>query len=171
MDLYIAQGFGLLSFAIGTYTFLQKNDTRLKSSMLCLFACQSIHFFLMGSTSAVAANILNFFRTFISIKFNTPWLGVLFIIANISWGLFLYQSMVSLLTIIGACCGTYAVFFLDGIKMRIAFIIGAFCWIIHNIIVGSVGGILLESIVIIANTTTIISIHFSHHSNHSNFLN
>ena len=161
MELNIAQAFGLLSFALGIYTFLQKNDRRLKLSMLCLFSCQSIHFFLMGYPNAAAANILNFFRAFISIKFNTPWLGGIFILANIVWGIYLYESIVSVLPIIGACCGTYAVFFLDNIKMRVAFIIGALCWITHNFIVGSVGGILLETIVILANTITIIRIHIS----------
>ncbi|MGJ8691362.1 MAG: YgjV family protein [Thalassotalea sp.] len=159
MDLNIAQAFGLLSFVFGTYTFLQKNDQRLKVSMLCLFTCQSIHFFLMGSPTAAAANILNLLRTFISLKFNKPWLGALFIAANIAWGVYLYQSMISILPTIGACLGTYAVFYLQAIKMRLAFILAALCWITHNIVVNSVGGILLESIVIIANTITAIRIY------------
>ena len=164
MEFYIAQGFGLLSFAIGTYTFLQKDDRHLKISMLFLFGCHTIHFFLMGASTAAAANLLSFLRTFISIKYNKPFVGILFILANISWGLYLYQSPVSILPIIGASIGTYAVFFLSGIKMRIAFIIGALSWITHNLIVGSVGGIMLETIVLIANATTIIRIYLSENS-------
>lgn len=79
MDLYIAQAFGFLSFILGTYAFLQKDDKRLKIGLLGLFFVQSIHFFLMGSPSAVAVNILSFIRTLVSIKFTQTWLGIFFI--------------------------------------------------------------------------------------------
>ena len=159
MDFNFAQSLGLLSFILGTYTFLQKNDKQLKVSMLCLFACQTAHFFLLGSPTAAAANLLSLIRTFISIKFKMPWVGIVFITANIVWGGILFETMLSILPILGACCGTYAVFFLHGIKMRLAFILGAVCWITHNILVGSIGGILLELIVIIANALTIVRIY------------
>ncbi|WP_440877104.1 YgjV family protein [Thalassotalea sp. PLHSN55] len=159
MEFYIAQALGLFSFILGGYTFFQKSDARLKFSMLCLFACQSLHFFLLGASVAAAANILNFLRTFIAIKYNSPRIGLLFIAANIIWGSYLYQSPISILPILGAGLGTFAVFFLQGIKMRLAFITGAVCWITHNIVVQSVGGVLLESVVIIANVITICRLY------------
>ncbi|NVK23367.1 MAG: YgjV family protein [Gammaproteobacteria bacterium] len=63
-----------------------------------------------------------------------------------------------MLPIIAACFGTYAIFFLSGIKMRIAFMCGAACWIINNAYIGSIGGVLLEVMVLIANTVTIYRI-------------
>jgi len=57
---------------------------------------------------------------------------------------------------LGMSIGTYAVFVLKGIQMRIAFILGAICWLINNILVGSIGGILLEATLISVNITTII---------------
>lgn len=166
MDFNFAQSLGLLSFMLGTYTFLQKNDKQLKVSLLCLFVCQTAHFYLLGSPTAAAANLLSLFRTFISIKFNKPWVGMVFITVNMIWGGILFDSMLSILPILGACCGTYAVFFLHGIKMRLAFILGAVCWITHNILVGSIGGILLEIIVIIANALTSVRIYL-HNKQHN----
>ena len=54
--------------------------------------------------------------------------------------------------------GTYAVFVLKGIPMRIGFVLGAMCWLINNILVGSIGGVLLEATLITVNVTTIIRI-------------
>ncbi len=40
--------------------------------------------------------------------------------------------------------------------MRIGFLLGAMCWLINNILVGSIGGALLEATLITVNVTTII---------------
>lgn len=153
---FVAQGFGLLAFVFGLITFMQKNDDRLKFYMLCLFASQVIHFYLMGAATASAVNLLNFIRTFISLKYNKVWLGVTFILINIAWGTYLYQSPISILPILGSCIGTYSVFFLQGIKMRLAFMLGAVCWLTHNTMILSIGGMLLETIVFLGNVVTII---------------
>ncbi|MDT0594621.1 YgjV family protein [Glaciecola petra] len=152
----VAQGFGLLAFVFGLVTFLQKNDDKLKLYMLCLFASQVIHFYLMGAATASAANLLNLIRTFISLKYNKVWLGVIFIVINIAWGAYLYQSPLSILPILGSCFGTFSIFFLQGIRMRLAFIFGAICWLTHNAMILSIGGILLETIVILGNLVTIM---------------
>lgn len=159
--LILAQSFGILAFLFGLITFLQKNDERLKLYMLCLFSCQIVHFYLMGAAAASAANVLNLVRTFVSLKFNQLWVGALFLILNVLWGAYLYQSPISILPILGSCFGTFSVFYLSGIKMRLALIAGAFCWITHNIYIFSIGGILLESIVIFGNLVTIYRLHKS----------
>lgn len=152
----IAQLFGLLSFVIGTYAFSQKNDQKLKFSLGCLFLCQTLHFYLLGSTTGAIANSISFIRTAISIKFHGKYLGWIFIALNIAWGIPMVEKLVDVLPIVAACCGTFAIFFLHGIKMRLAFMTGAVCWIINNIVVGSIGGVMLESMVLITNFITII---------------
>jgi hypothetical protein len=160
MDLLlVAQAFGILSFLIGIYTFTQKNDQKLKLSMLALFTSQTIHFLLMGSSNGAIANFLSLIRTLVSIKFANKWVGAVFIGINIVWGAPGVNSVVDILPILGACIGTYAIFFLSGIAMRLAFVLGAIFWITNNIIIGSIGGILLESMVISMNLITIWRIH------------
>ncbi|EEX36124.1 hypothetical protein VIB_002438 [Vibrio metschnikovii CIP 69.14] len=51
--------------------------------------------------------------------------------------------------------GTFAIFMLRGVSMRIAFLIGACCWLTNNILIGSIGGTLLELTVIMVNSVTI----------------
>lgn len=153
---FVAQGFGLLAFVFGLITFLQKNDDRLKFYLLFLYTSQIIHFFLMGAATASAANVLNLIRTFVSLRFNTAWTGITFILLYLAWGIYLFESPISLLPILGSCIGTYSLFFMQGIRMRLTFIFGAVCWLTHNTMILSIGGILLETIVISGNLVTII---------------
>ncbi|MCP3862549.1 MAG: YgjV family protein, partial [Aestuariibacter sp.] len=44
---------------------------------------------------------------------------------------------------------------LSGIKMRLAFLYGALCWLTNNIIVGSIGGTMLEATLLMVNSFTI----------------
>lgn len=154
--LVVAQGFGLLAFVFGLITFLQKNDDRLKFYLLFLYTSQIVHFFLMGAATASAANVLNLIRTFVALKFNTTSTGIIFILLYIAWGAYLYQSPISILPILGSCIGTYSIFFLSGIRMRLAFMVGAVCWLTHNALILSFGGMLLETIVILGNVVTIV---------------
>ncbi|MCF6146178.1 hypothetical protein PMAG_a4057 [Pseudoalteromonas mariniglutinosa NCIMB 1770] len=43
--------------------------------------------------------------------------------------------------------------------MRLVVFVGSCLWLINNVIVGSLGGILLETTVIIINSTTIYKLH------------
>ncbi|MCU8536060.1 YgjV family protein, partial [Vibrio vulnificus] len=61
--------------------------------------------------------------------------------------------------IVGTVIGTYSLFVLSGIRMRIGFLAGATCWLINNILVGSIGGTLLEMTVIIMNLITIYRLY------------
>lgn len=155
MTLDIAQLFGIGSFIIGVYAFTLKNDEHLKVGMACLFLSQIIHFYLMGSVNSTIASVLSFSRTVVSIKYSHSYLGVIFIILNILWGATVMHAPIDVLPILGACIGTYGLFYLSGINMRLAFLLGSICWILNNIYIGSIGGVLLESLVIVVNLLTI----------------
>ncbi|WP_032096146.1 MULTISPECIES: YgjV family protein [unclassified Alteromonas] len=151
----LGQIFGVLAFLVATYSFTHKSDIKLKLSLIVMFSFQTAHFFFLGSVTGTIANFLNFFRTIISIKANHRYIGALFIVINIVWGAFNVHQPVDLCPIFGACFGTYAIFYADGILMRKLFICGAFFWLTNNVYLGSVGGVLLEVSVIIANSITI----------------
>lgn len=151
----LAQSFGLLSFVLGVLAFSQKDDTKLKLYLGVLFLSQTCHFYLLGSLTSAAANCLSLIRTVLSVKFHGRSLGWLFIALNVLWGGYLLDHPIAVLPIIAACLGTYGLFFLSGIKMRLAFMTGAICWVINNIWLGSVGGVLLEVMVFTTNAITI----------------
>lgn len=155
----IAQAFGIASFIIGIYTFTHKNDKKLKISMTCLHTCQVIHFYLLDATNAVISNIISAIRSYLSINFNAKWLGWFFIVLNIAMGAPVVEQWVDILPMCGAVIGTYAVFYSQGIQMRVLLVIGALCWLINNTLVGSIGGVLLETLAIGANLLTIYRLY------------
>jgi hypothetical protein len=83
-------------------------------------------------------------------------LAFIFIAFGLASGIYLADSIWDLWAILGMCIGTYSLFVLKGIQMRLGFLIGAMCWLINNILVGSIGGMLLEATLISVNITTII---------------
>ena len=151
----LGQIFGVLGFLVAIFTFTQKNDIKLKLSLIAMFALQTIHFMLLGSTTGMIANGLNFLRTIVSIKSNHKSFGIVFILLNIIWGASNVERWIDIFPIFGACIGTYAIFYASGITMRRLFICGALFWLTNNIYIGSIGGVLLELSVIVVNSFTI----------------
>jgi hypothetical protein len=61
----------------------------------------------------------------------------------------------SLLPIAASCIGTTALFFLHGLRMRALMLLGTLLWLANNLLVGSIGGTLLEACLALANLRTI----------------
>ncbi|RUA22053.1 YgjV family protein [Billgrantia gudaonensis] len=52
--------------------------------------------------------------------------------------------------------GTYGMFMLRGIAMRLVLAAAAFCWIVSNVLAGSIGGTLAETLIFVTNLITIL---------------
>ncbi|MDW3189950.1 YgjV family protein, partial [Vibrio sp. Vb0932] len=85
--------------------------------------------------------------------------AAVFIVISLVSGFWVAEQWRDLWPIIGTVIGTYSVFCLSGIRMRIGFLLGASCWLTNNILVGSIGGTLLEMTVIVMNLLTIYRLH------------
>ena len=155
----IAQAVGFLSLFLGILCFYQKNDRKLKLTMVVFNLSQAIHFAMLGAMTACISAIIGLLRTWVSIKTQSRYVAYAFIALTLLWGVYLAEKLVDMLPIAGACIGTYALFCLKGIAMRCAFLAGACCWLANNIIVGSIGTSLLETVLIIVNVSTIIRLY------------
>ncbi len=156
MDIaFIAQALGFVSFALGVSTFYQKDDRKLKVIMLIFNLNHLLHYLLLGSMTSALSAALSALRTGSAIYTSSKYVAALFIVLGLGLGLILADNWWDMWPIFGTVIGTYAVFMLQGIAMRVAFIIGAVCWLINNIIVGSIGGTLLEMTLLTVNCTTI----------------
>jgi len=151
-----AQVLGFFSFVLGIYAFYQKDDKKLKIIMVIFNLNHLVHFILLGSIVSALSTLLSAIRTTTAIYISSARVAIVFIIIGLSSAAYLADSLWDLWSMLGMSIGTYAVFVLKGIQMRIAFILGAICWLINNILVGSIGGILLEATLISVNITTII---------------
>ncbi|CAM4372844.1 YgjV family protein [Vibrio agarivorans] len=150
----IAQILGFVSLALGVATFCQKDDRKLKILMMVFHINHLIHYFLLGSLVSVASSALSVLRTATAIYVSSLVVAFGFIALSAVGGFYLIESYHDIWPLLGTAIGTYSVFCLNGIKMRIGFLVGACCWLINNIIVGSIGGTLLEMMLISVNLST-----------------
>lgn len=155
LELNLAQFFGMISFTLGVLCFYQRDDKRLKIMMLLLQLNNVLHFGLLGAWTASLSAVLSVARTGLAIRTHSRRLAYLFIVLSVILGLLVGERWTDVFPILGTCMGTYALFCLSGIAMRMAFLIGACFWLTNNIIVGSLGGTLLESTLIVINLNTI----------------
>lgn len=161
----IAQALGLLSFALGISTFYQKEDKKLKILMLIFNLNHLLHYLLLGSLVSALGALLSAIRTATAIHCSSKIFAMVFIAISVLSGLCLAQGVWQLWPIVGTVIGTYSVFMLQGIRLRIGFLLGASCWLINNIYVGSVGGTLLEISAMVMNCTTIFRLYRAQQSN------
>ncbi len=151
-----AQCVGYVAFALGAAAFLQKNDRRLKflNGSQCIF--YAAHFALLGNYPAMGSLIVSATRSFLSLKTRSRWVAVLFLAMNLAVGWVLVHSRAGWLPIAGGCLATIALFLMRGVPMRLVLLASTFCWMANNILSGSIGGVMLETIIAIANVSTII---------------
>ncbi|WP_394243945.1 YgjV family protein [Vibrio astriarenae] len=153
-NVFIAQILGFVSLALGVTTFYQKDDRKLKILMMVFHINHLIHYFLLGSLVSVASSALSVLRTATAIYVSSLVVAFGFIALSALGGFYLIESYHDIWPLLGTAIGTYSVFCLKGIKMRLGFLVGACCWLVNNIIVGSIGGTLLELTLISVNLTT-----------------
>ncbi|HEY7884900.1 MAG TPA: YgjV family protein [Cellvibrionaceae bacterium] len=159
LDNPLGQFFGLLSFFLGIYCFYQRDDRRLKMVMFAMQISNCVHFALLAAHTAVMSSLFSVVRTGLSLYTRSRIVAWLFISISFSLGLWLSNEWQDMLPVIGSCIGTYALFCLQGIRMRLAFLLGACFWLSNNIWVGSIGGTMLELTLITVNLRTIYKLH------------
>lgn len=159
IQIYIAQFIGFISFGLGIYSFYQKDDKKLKIMMAAFQFTNVIHFFLLGSLISAVSTLISVIRTGLALRTSSAYVAGFFIFISLISGFYLVDELVDILPIIGAILGTIAVFLLKGIKMRLTFLLGSLCWLTNNIIIGSIGGTMLEATLFSVNLTTIYRIY------------
>lgn len=152
----VGQILGFVSFALGIYAFYQKDDRKLKIFMFLFGITHAIHYLFLGSIVSTLSAGLSATRTGVAIYISSKKMAFIFITLGLISALYIAEDFWALWAMMGMIFGTYSVFVLKGIPMRIGFVLGAICWLINNISVGSIGGILLETTLVSMNILTII---------------
>lgn len=150
------QWLGILAFILGVIVFYQRNDKILKILMLVQNLTYMTHFFLLGSTVSGFSSLLSVCRTTTSIFTRSKYVALFFILAGAVFGYFIADSFRQIFPILGTTMGTIGLFLFEGIKMRLIFLVGSAFWLTNNLLVGSIGGVFLESTVIVMNSITIL---------------
>lgn len=151
----VAQLFGYLAFVIGVAAFWQRDDRRLRYLVTGLSLTYTVHFTLLGNPAAAAGSGISAVRTLLTLYTRSPWVAGLVVLSNIVFGLAVASSWQHLLPLAGSIIGTLAMFFLDGIALRLTLLSGTALWLTNNILSGSIGGAALETLIGLTNTVTI----------------
>lgn len=157
----LAQTIGGIAFLIGVFAFLQKEDLRFRYFMVAFCFVMAIHFAMMGAIVGAIGVTVNGVRAFVSIKTRSKYAMWFFIALLIAMTLPKVTSPIELLPVIGSAVGTWALFYLTGIKMRSVILFNSCCWFTHNLWLGSIGGSLVEGTFIITNLMTIYRMSLS----------
>jgi hypothetical protein len=150
-----AQCVGYVAFVLGVSSFLQKDDRRFKIFMAAECFAYVVHFALLGNPTAVASSTMSVLRSLLALRTRSVWVAAAVIAANLALGGWLAKQPSDWLPLTASCLGTFALFLLKGVPMRLLMLCGTGCWVANNIIVGSIGGTALEVIVGIVNLVTI----------------
>lgn len=153
-----AQLVGYLAFVLGVGSFLQTDDRRFKLFMAGECLAYVAHFFLLGQNTAVASSLMSLFRSVMALHTRSGFVAAGVIAANLALGFAFSRGASDWLPLAASCIGTYALFRLEGIAMRVVMLVGTGMWIANNLIVGSIGGTVLEVVIACVNVRTIVKL-------------
>jgi inner membrane protein len=151
-----AQLVGLVALVLGVAAFLQRDDRRLKALLVGECIVYVAHFTLLGAPSAASSAGVSAVRTLLSLWFRTPWLAAAAVAVNVGFAVALGTHGVGWIPVVGSSLGAIAIFTMRGIPMRLLLLVSTGTWLANNLITGSVGGTLLESLIAAASLSTIV---------------
>jgi hypothetical protein len=149
-----AQCVGYVAFVLGVSSFLQRDDRRFKQFMAAECLAYIIHFALLGNPTAVASSTMSLLRSVLALRTRSVWVAAAVIAANVALGLSLAHKASDWLPLCASCMGTFALFLLRGVPMRLLMLVGTGLWIANNLIAGSIGGSALEIVIACVNIRT-----------------
>ena len=144
-DLAFAQIIGLLASAAIITAFGMKCDRRFKFVIFAGHMLFALHFFLIGAYAGSVTNLINGGRTIFSIKFHQSTRIMIFFIGLYTLSaILMVREPIDFLPFFTGIIGTYAVYKLSGIPMRLILLLSSFMWLVYNTVFSSYGGIITE---------------------------
>ncbi len=131
---YVASAILLSGYAI-------KSDVKTKTVLIFSSVIFVIHFFLLGAFTASAVCAVNAMRNASSIFWHkSRSVFLVFVMLYICGAYLTYDRLVDILPTMAAIITCLGMFLLGGIKFRVLVIVATVLWIVHNVVVGSIGG-------------------------------
>jgi hypothetical protein len=151
-----AQCVGYVAFAVGVCAFLQRDDRRLKLLNATQCLVYALHFVLLGNLPATASSMVSGVRSALALRTRSPYVALAIFVVGVAVGAVFVQNSVGWLPVVASSLATIAVFFLDGVRLRLVLLSSTLLWLGNNLLCGSIGGSLLEATVAVVNGATIL---------------
>ena len=154
-----AQMFGHATLILSMVTFSRKRDSHFKLWLTAQNVAYAIHFFLMGNLAAMAGTMLSATRNLLSLRTRSMTAAVILLAANLLLAFWLVKAAWNVIPLTATAIATIAMFRLDGLRFRYAILCCTLLWLINNILTGSIGGTVMESMIAIVSSVTIYRLH------------
>ena len=150
----LAQTVGLIALVIGLSSFSQKDDQRLKYMHSVYALIMGMHFFLLGSYPGAIIGLIACVRSWVASRTRSWQWMLFFMVITLVLTVPNITAWVFALPLLGGLLGTWAFFRESGLRMRVLMLIGTLCWLVHDIVLRSIGGTLIEISFLIMNLLT-----------------
>lgn len=142
MDDALIQALGFVALGFNLLAASTVNDNRMRA-LICLSCLTfSVHFTLLGAVVAGLNLFVNSFRALVSLKFKGVKVFFIFFVVQIAMSCYFYSEPRDLLPAIASIISCYALFCVQGMRMRIAFLVCTLIWMVNAFIVGSYSGLI-----------------------------
>jgi hypothetical protein len=143
----------LVGIAICTdiLSFQLKERHKIVACLMVSALLISVHFMLLGHWTAAGLALLGSVRFATSIFTTSKKIMVLFMAGILAVTIFSYAGLLSILGCSGTLFSTAASFCKEDKILRQLMLVGTVIWIIHNVLAGSPGAVLLETLFISSN--------------------
>jgi hypothetical protein len=145
---FLGQIIGILGFLVTAFAFLQSDEKKLKKILTTSTLVWLLHFILIKSYSAAAITFIIGLRQVSSVYFHNSnynlklKLSIFFIFLSFVVSFIFWKNIYSVFPLISSISATVAMLLLNGKKMRYGFLSAESSWLINNLHVESIGGIL-----------------------------
>ncbi|OLQ86593.1 hypothetical protein BIY21_03950 [Vibrio ponticus] len=169
--LSLPQLLGYLALLVAIIGVLQTNDIKLKLWMIAGYVVLASHYVVLGSMVTAGVLLIGILRNIVALKYHSLWIALTFSIIYFAMGIMMMSSPIDLLPVIGASINTIAIVTLQGIKMRVVLIVSSFFGIANAVVVGSIGGLAIESMLLVFGLVTLYRLFKRRHRTNQADLN
>jgi len=161
------QVFGLIALGFCVAAFASKRDDRLFFLLLFANVAFAWQFVMFRSWTAAAIAALIVLRIHL-VRLYKGQLAIMFAVAGATTlaALVTWSHPRDAWALAAGLLGTYGMFMHTGIAMRWLLAGAAFCWVVSNLLVGSLGCSLAESLILVTNLITIARLYYAPQSSH-----
>lgn len=153
---WLGQGVSLVALALCVAGFANRRDERLFVLLLFANVAFAAQFALFQSWVAAGISALIVLRIALVRRYPgnvAVMAGVL--VATLAVALLTWSGPRDVPALLAGLLGTWGMFMLRGIAMRAVLAAAALCWVISNLLAGSIGGTLAETLILVTNLITI----------------
>lgn len=156
MQVLTGQLVSLSALVFCLIAFASRQDQRLMRWLLAANVAFALQFALFESWTAALLTLVVILRIVLAQRYpGNRWLLLLILSLNFAGAWWTWQNWHDLFALMAGTLGTLGMFLLRGIPMRLVLGAAALCWMMSNILIGSIGATLAEGLVCLTNAITI----------------